>query len=108
MATTTRTKTRNGGPRYFIGLGVGTGFGYAKGNGDNDAGTPYSVGRPRDPRRPWQFTPEVGYWLRPDLMLSVQIRYQMVTGTTEWVDPSPMGHSAQGDQLRAGGVRQGD
>ena len=79
-------------PRYFIGLGVGTGFGYAKGNGDNDAGTPYSSGGIATAQAV-QFTPEVGYWLRPDLMLSVQIRYQMVTGTTEWVDPNPMGHT---------------
>jgi len=79
-------------PRYFIGLGVGTGFGYAKGNGDNDAGTPYSSGGLASAQAV-QFTPEVGYWLRPDLMLSVQIRYQMVTGTTEWVDPNPMGHT---------------
>ena len=79
-------------PRYFIGLGIGSGFGYAKGNGDNDAGTLYSSGGIATAQAV-QFTPELGYWIRPDLMLSVQIRYQMVTGTTEWVDPGPMGHT---------------
>ncbi len=78
--------------RYFIGLGIGSGFGYAKGNGDNDSGRQYSSGGIATAQAA-QLTPEFGYWIRPDLMLSVQIRYQLVTGTTDWVDPSPMGHT---------------
>jgi len=77
-------------PHYFIGLGIGSGFGYAKGNGDNDVKTPYSSGGIATAQAV-QFTPEFGYWLRPDLMLSVQIRYQVVSGTTDFVDS--MGHN---------------
>ena len=31
--------------------------------------------------------PEVGYWLTSSLMLSLQLRYQIITGTVELVDP---------------------
>jgi hypothetical protein len=76
--------------RYFIGLGIGSGFGYAKGNGDNDTQTLYSSGGIATAQAV-QFTPEFGYWIRPDTMVSVQIRYQLVTGTTDFIDG--MGHN---------------
>jgi hypothetical protein len=79
--------------RFFVGLQIGSGVGYAKGNGDNDSGTPYSSGGVATAQAA-HLAPEFGYWLRPDFMLSVQIRYQLVTGTTEFIDPT--GHVHQG------------
>ena len=80
------------GPRFFIGLEIGSGAGYATGNGDNDQATQYSSGGIAIAQA-GHFAPEFGYWIRPDLMLSVQIRYQLVTGTTEWIDPATGGHT---------------
>jgi len=77
--------------RYYIGLGIGSGFGYAKGNGDNDTQTLYSSGGIASAQAV-QFTPEFGYWIRPDVMVSVQIRYQLVTGTTDFIDSANHNH----------------
>jgi hypothetical protein len=68
--------------RYFVGLLAGTGAGWASGYGDTNADTMY---------RPAAFTlaslgqlvPEVGYWLSSTLMISLQGRFQAVTGTTD-------------------------
>jgi hypothetical protein len=68
--------------RYFVGLLAGTGAGWASGYGDTNADTMY---------RPAAFTlaslgqlvPEVGYWVSPTLMISLQGRFQAVTGTTD-------------------------
>jgi hypothetical protein len=67
--------------RYFFGLTAGTGFGWATGNGDTNADVKF------DPAgmalaRAAQVAPEFGYWLNETLMLSLQLRYQVVTGTT--------------------------
>jgi hypothetical protein len=37
-----------------------------------------------------QFAPEIGYWLNSGLMLSVQIRYEYITGTTDIYETTPM------------------
>jgi hypothetical protein len=68
--------------RFFVGLLAGTGAGWATGYGDTNADTMYhpaaftlaSLG---------QLVPEVGYWLNPTLMISLQGRFQAVTGTTD-------------------------
>ena len=68
--------------RIFVGLMAGSGIGWASGNGDTNADIPIEpaglatagVG---------QFAPEVGYWLNSGLLLSVQIRYEYITGTTD-------------------------
>ena len=68
--------------RYFVGLLAGTGAGWATGYGDTNADTMY---------RPAAFTlaslgqlvPEVGYWVSSTLMISLQGRFQAVTGTTD-------------------------
>ena len=64
----------------FVSLLVGSGFGYVSGNGEVNADTPVSgtfsgalLGH---------VAPEVGYWWKPDVMLSLQGRLQLVTGTT--------------------------
>jgi hypothetical protein len=68
--------------RVFVGLLAGTGAGWATGYGDTNADTMY---------RPAAFTlaslgqlvPEVGYWLSPTFMISLQGRFQAVRGTTD-------------------------
>jgi hypothetical protein len=68
--------------RYFVGILAGSGIGYATGNGDtnhdiqiNPAGLAVSG--------LMQIAPEFGYWLNSGLMLSLQIRYSYITGTTD-------------------------
>ena len=68
--------------RYFVGMLVGSGVGWASGTGDTNADIPINpsglavagVG---------QIAPEVGYWLSSSLMLSLQLRYEYITGTTD-------------------------
>jgi len=75
--------------RIFVGLMAGSGIGWASGNGDTNADIPIEpaglatagVG---------QFAPEVGYWLNSGLLLSVQIRYEYITGTTDIYETTPM------------------
>jgi len=69
-----------GAGKIFVSLLVGSGFGYVSGNGEVNADTPVSgafsgalLGH---------VAPEVGYWWKPDVMLSLQGRFQLVTGTT--------------------------
>ena len=68
--------------RYFVGLMAGSGVGWATGVGDtnhdvsiNPAGLAVSG--------LLQIAPEFGYWLNSGLMLSLQIRYEYITGTTD-------------------------
>jgi hypothetical protein len=69
------------GPTWYIGLGVGSGFGWTTGTGEIN---PKDVVKPAGfaPAKLGQVSPEVGYFLSPDLLLSLQIRFQLVTGTT--------------------------
>jgi hypothetical protein len=68
--------------QYFAALMGGIGFGWATGNGDtnhdvmiNPAGlAPASV---------FQIAPEFGYWWSSSLMVSLQLRYQHISGTTD-------------------------
>ena len=66
--------------KMFVSLLVGSGYGYTSGNGEVNADTPVSgtfsgagLGH---------VAPEVGYWWKSDVMLSLQGRFQLVTGTT--------------------------
>ncbi len=69
--------------QYFAAFLLGSGFGWATGNGDTNHDV--SVGAPGiAPASLLQIAPEVGYWLTSSLMLSLQLRYQIITGT---VDP---------------------
>ncbi len=69
--------------QYFVAFMLGSGFGWASGTGDTNHDV--SVGAPGlAPSTLLQIAPEFGYWLTSSLMLSVQLRYQIITGT---VDP---------------------
>ncbi|HEY6475886.1 MAG TPA: tetratricopeptide repeat protein [Polyangia bacterium] len=69
------------GATWYVGLGIGSGFGWTTGTGEIN---------PADKVKPagfaaaklGQISPEVGYFLFPDLLLSLQIRFQLVSGTT--------------------------
>jgi hypothetical protein len=65
---------------------LGSGFGWATGPGDTNHGTnikPPGIA----PATLLQIAPEVGYWLTDSLMLSVQLRYQFITGTVPAYNP---------------------
>ena len=66
----------------YVALLVGTGAGWTQGNGDTNADAmlrPSTV----ELARLGQLAPEVGYWWSSALMISVQGRFQMVTGTND-------------------------
>jgi hypothetical protein len=92
-AAATDEDDEQSGRRFFIGLLAGTGAGWATGTGDTNADTMY---------RPPGFTvaalgqlvPEVGYWLGPTLMVSLQGRFQAVTGTTDVYADGRVYHTA--------------
>ncbi len=75
--------------RYFVGLMAGKGFGWATGNGDTNHDIPIDPSGLAGSGLV-QFSPEVGYWLNSSLMLSLQIRYEYITGTTDIYEQTPM------------------
>lgn len=71
------------GPTWFFALGLGSGFGWTSGTGEvngNDRVNPTGFAW----ARLGQITPQVGYFISPDLVLSVQLRLQLVTGATPY------------------------
>jgi len=66
--------------KIFVGLQVGSGFGYTSGTGEVNADTP--VAGTGSGALLGHIAPEIGYWWKSDVMLSVQGRFQLVTGTT--------------------------
>jgi hypothetical protein len=81
------------GRRFFVGLLVGAGAGWATGDGDTNADTMYhpaafalaGLG---------QLAPEIGYWVTPTLMISLQGRFEAVTGTTDVYADGRVYHAA--------------
>jgi hypothetical protein len=71
--------------KFFAAISLGSGAGYASGNGDRDTRAVYSTGTIAL-AQVVHIAPELGYWIRPDILLSIQMRYQIVTGPTEIVD----------------------
>jgi hypothetical protein len=66
---------------WYVGLGVGSGFGWTTGTGEiNPADKVKPAGFA--PAKLGQVSPEVGYFVSPDLLLSLQVRFQLVSGTT--------------------------
>jgi hypothetical protein len=71
---------------WFLGLGIGSGFGYTTGHGEVNSSF-HKLDPPGfAPAKLLHFAPEVGYFLGPDLLLSVQLRIQIVTGATAYYD----------------------
>jgi len=68
--------------QYFVALMGGTGFGWATGVGDTNHDVmirPAGIAAASI----FQVAPEVGYWWTSSLMLSLQLRYQHISGTTD-------------------------
>ncbi len=80
------------GGRIFVILGAGVGGGIT--DGTAELNPEYGVDRKPNtykgaaPANAGHIVGEVGYLLAPRLLLSVQARYQVITGATEWRDPS--------------------
>ncbi len=75
-------------PTWFFGLSVGSGIGWASGYGDvnnQDKVTP-AFGA----SKLGHVLPEVGYFVSPDLLLSLQLRIQSVSGATPFRSTPPM------------------
>jgi hypothetical protein len=72
-------------PSLFFGLGLGSGVGWTTGNGEIFGGDKV------DPpgfamAKLVHFVPEVGYYITPEFLLSVQLRLQIITGATDYHD----------------------
>lgn len=71
-------------PRWFIGFGIGSGIGWTSGTGEvTDARVPSGF----QPSSVIHIAPEIGYFLRPDLLLSLQGRIQFISAATPERDP---------------------
>ena len=71
------------GPSWYVGLGIGSGFGWTTGTGEvysKDVVKPGGFAA----AKLGQVTPEVGYFLNPNLILSLQLRFQKVSGATSF------------------------
>ena len=68
------------GRPYFISVMGGIGYGFTTGNGEINDRNKVSPGFA--PASAAQIAPEVGYFITPSFRLSLQFRYQIVSGTT--------------------------
>ena len=83
-----------GRPRWFVGFGIGSGIGWTSGTGEvTDAQVPSGF----QPSSVIHLAPEIGYFLRPDLLLSLQGRIQFISAATPERDPS--GSACGSDQV---------
>jgi len=71
---------------WYLALGVGTGLGWTSGNGDINSQTKVTSKFGSS----WlgHALPEVGYFVSRDVILSLQLRLQLVSGATSERDPS--------------------
>jgi len=66
---------------WYFGFGLGTGFGWATGTGEINSQDRISPAGFASGKL-GQLAPEVGYFVSPQLLLSLQFRYQIVQGAT--------------------------
>jgi len=71
-------------PSLFFGLAVGSGFGYTTGKGEVDATNAVVSPAGLEISRLVHLAPEIGYYISPELLLSVQLRLQFITGVTDY------------------------
>jgi len=84
-----------GGAQWFASLQIGSGAGYTSGTAELNLSGP-SVPATFSGALIGQVVPEVGYWLRPDLLISGQGRIQRVSGPTEYIDAAGTVHNDAG------------
>jgi hypothetical protein len=81
-----------GDHKYWLAVGLGSGFGWARGtpevNPTDKQGHQIKLDGAFAPARLMHIVPEVGFFLAPNLVLSLQGRVQVVTSATEVHDPS--------------------
>jgi hypothetical protein len=87
------TEDEAAGPRWLFALGLGSGFGWVTGNGEVNSDQPLPTGF--RPSSVVHLSPEIGYFVRPNLALSLQGRFQLISGTTP--ERSPSGTGCGGD-----------
>jgi hypothetical protein len=76
-----------GGGGFFLSLQVGSGVGLSSGNGELDP-INHKLSSPGfAAAQAGQIAPEVGYFLNKDMLLSLQLRYQFVTGVNGEAQP---------------------
>ena len=92
-----------GGGKYFVGLLVGSGIGYTSGNGEVNADVP--VSGTASGALLGHVAPEFGTWWHPNLLLSLQGRFQIRHRDDGADEGRPQPRPGAGG---AGGVRQGD
>jgi hypothetical protein len=68
-------------PSWFFGLGIGSGAGWTTGAGEVNADNKVKPGFA--PASLGHLAPELGYFASSSLLLSVQLRLQMITGVTD-------------------------
>jgi hypothetical protein len=71
-------------PTLLFGLSIGTGVGWTTGKGEVNATNNVVNPAGFEASRLLHFAPEVGYYISPDLLLSVQLRFQLITGATDY------------------------
>jgi hypothetical protein len=78
--------------RYWLSFGIGTGYGWAKGtpevNQTDKKGQNIDFPGGFAPAQLLHLVPEIGFFMAPNLLLSLQGRLQLVTAATEVRDPS--------------------
>jgi len=87
------------GATWLVGLGFGSGVGWTSGVGEvngNDHVSPTGFA----PSQLAHVVPEVGYFIDPTMMLSLQLRFQLVTGASTYHPaPGPNGELECGDGI---------
>jgi len=86
------------GPSWYLGLGVGSGFGYTTGYGEvnnNDKINPPGFA----PSSLGHIAPEIGYFVNRDFLLSLQLRFQYVSGATSYYAPTNTTPPVCGDNV---------
>jgi hypothetical protein len=69
------------GPSWFLGIGLGSGAGWTTGTGEVSSDAKVTPGFA--PASLLHLAPEVGYFISDKVLLSVQLRLQMITGVNE-------------------------
>ena len=83
VAPPPKPKESDEGPTWYVALGLGSGFGWTTGTGEvykQDVVKPAGFAA----AKLGQVLPQVGYFLSPDFMLSLQLRIQKVSGATSY------------------------
>jgi hypothetical protein len=71
-------------PTLLFGLSIGSGVGWTTGKGEVNATNNVVNPAGFEMSKLLHFAPEVGYYISPDLLLSVQLRFQLITGVTDY------------------------